>query len=358
MTRQSKARIGIIGAGFMGTVHAGCYARAANATIAMIASRSEDKARGAAERFGADAWTSDWRQLVWNDAVDAVDITAPNHLHHEIAMAAIAARKPFLVEKPLAMTTVEADEIVGQAHAQGISAVYGENMRFSPAAIQARSIIDQGGIGSIILMRSTEIHNGPFHSDWFWDAKSSGGGAVIDMGIHGLFLLEWLAGCRAKRVYAETGTLKWTEQCQNGAEDSAFVTLRFENGAIAELLNSWAIAGGRDVRAEIYGTRGTIHLDKARGEGGMLVYSEDGYGPPVETQMRQRPHVSSNQGWHFPSPDPWRMHGHAYVVEHFIDVVLHGATPLCTLEDGRRALQLVEAIYESARTSKPVTTNV
>jgi myo-inositol 2-dehydrogenase / D-chiro-inositol 1-dehydrogenase len=216
---------------------------------------------------------------VTSPEVDAVDITVPNHLHREVALAAIEAGKPFLVEKPLARTVAEADEVIAAARAAGVVGVYGENMRFSPALEQAKAMIDEGGIGSPILFRATEIHNGPFHADWFWDAEAAGGGAVIDMGIHGLYVAEWLMGARAVRVYAELGTLKWTEHCRNGAEDSAFVTLRFDNGAMAELLNSWAVAGGRDVSAEIYGTAGTIHVDKASGESGLSAYSQEGYGP-------------------------------------------------------------------------------
>ena len=349
----SPVRIGLVGTGFMGKAHAACYAQEGHARIAMIASRSEAHARAAAERFGADAWTTDVRELVRHPAVDAVDITVPNHLHREVALAAIEAGKPFLVEKPLARTVAEADEVIAAARAAGVVGVYGENMRFSPALRRAKEIIDQGGLGRPILFRATEIHNGPFHADWFWDAERAGGGAVIDMGIHGLYVAEWLMGARATRVYAELGTLKWTEHCR-GSEDSAFVTLRFENGAMAELLNSWAVAGGRDVRAEIYGTAGTIHVDKARGESGLLAYSHEGYGPPVEVEASLRPHVSSNRGWHFPTADAWHQHGHAYVVKHFLDVVGRGAAPECTLAEGRRALELVEAVYRSGREGRPV----
>lgn len=351
---EKPVKVGIIGSGFMGKAHAECYQHLPHVRVTAISSRTEEKARSVAETFAIDVWTTDWREVVHSDNVDAVDITAPNHMHREIALEVIDAGKPFLIEKPLARNVGEARDIVLAARRRGLPAVYGENIRFSPAAVMARDIIEQGGIGDVIMIRATEVHNGPFHSDWFWDAQLTGGGAVIDMGIHGLYLLEWMAGARVKRVYAELGTLKWVEQCRNGAEDSAFVMVRFENGAMAELLNSWAVAGGRDVRAEIYGTEGTIHLDKARGEGGLLVFSQHGYGPPVTVESSVRPHVSSRQGWHFPTPDIWNMHGHAHEVRHFVDVVRQKATPICTLEQGLRALELVEAIYTSGREGRPV----
>ena len=354
MSPRKAVRIGIVGTGFMGRAHAECYVADGRAEVAMVASRSESHARSLAELVGAATWTTDYRELVASSDVDAVDITVPNHLHREVALAAIAAGKPFLIEKPLARTVAEADDVIAAARGAGVAGVYGENMRFSPALEKTKAIIDQGGLGTPILFRATEIHNGPFHADWFWDAETSGGGAVIDMGIHGLYVAEWLMGARVVRVYAELGTLKWTEHCKGGAEDSAFVTLRFDNGAMAELLNSWAIAGGRDVRAEVYGTAGTVHVDKARGETGLLAYSQEGYGPPIEVEAALRPHVATNTGWHFPGADPWHQHGHAYVVKHFVDVVANGVEPLCTLEEGRRALELVEAVYRSAREGRPV----
>ena len=354
MTQQRPARIGIIGTGSMGKVHADSYRAHSNASIAMIASRSEDNARHTAEKLGAAGWTTDWKALIHSEDVDAVDITAPNHLHREMALEAALAGKPFLIEKPLATTLADADAIIDRAENKGVTGVYGENMRFAPAAVQARSIIEQGGIGDVILLRTTEVNAGPFHSDWFWDAEKAGGGTVIDNGVHGLYLLEWMAGARVKRVYAELDILKWKQHCKSGTEDSAFVTLRFENGAIAELLNSWAVAGGRDVRTEIYGTTGTIHIDQARQEAGMLVYSQEGYGAAADPAARQRTQGLPTQGWHFPIPDAWRMHGHAYLIEHFLDVVLNGSKPICTLREGRRVLQLVEAIYESGRSGRAV----
>ncbi len=97
-----------------------------------------------------------------------------------------------------------------------------------------------------------------------------------------------------------------------------------------------------------------MHIDKARGESGLLAYSHEGYGPSVEVEAASRPHVAGTRGWHFPTADGWRQHGHAYVVRHFLDVVGQGVAPKCTLAEGRRALELVEAVYRSAREERPV----
>jgi myo-inositol 2-dehydrogenase/D-chiro-inositol 1-dehydrogenase len=350
---QSNVTVGIIGTGFMGKSHAEGY-KIFDVKIGMFASRRLEKAREASNEFGVERWTDDWKTLINDPDIDCVDITVPNHLHYEIAMACINAGKPFLVEKPLARNTKEAEEIVRAAKEKGVLGVYAENMRYKPAMVRTKQMVDEGALGDILLLRSNEIHNGPFHSPWFWDAELTGGGASIDMGIHGVYTLEWIMGSKVKRVYAETGVLKWKEYCKNGAEDTALVIFRFENGGMAELVISWAIQGGMDIRLEVFGSEGTAYVSTTHEAGGMKVYSNPGYGKPVEVEAALKPHVVSTKGWSFPSPNDVLQQGHANEVKHFIDCVKGLAEPMSTLEDGLRALVLVEAIYESARTGRAV----
>ncbi|MGI9863002.1 Gfo/Idh/MocA family oxidoreductase [Moorella naiadis] len=352
---MTNLRVGIVGGGFMGKAHASIYKAERDVEVAMVATSRPESAKAFAEFAGATKWTTSFEELLASPDIDAVDICAPNHLHYPVAMRAIANRKPFLIEKPLARNIAEAQEIVTAQENAGLVAVYGENLRYSPPYVKAKEIIDEGGIGNVIMMRINEIHNGPFHSQWFWDAQKTGGGALLDMGIHGLFVAEWLVQDRACHVYAELGTLKWANKCLNGAEDTAFCTLRFPGGAIAEIVNSWAASGGIDVRTEIYGTEGTIYIDASRQAGGLKVYSERGYGDPVAVEAGQRPHVAPKIGWSFPVPDEWQIHGHAPEVRHFLACVRNEAKPLSTLRDGMRALQLVDALYRSGRSGEVAT---
>lgn len=348
----SKIRVGVIGAGYMGRAHAICYLEDPDAEVAMVAASRAERAEGLAKHVGS-RWTTDWEEVISDPGVDVIDICTPNHLHLPIALAAIRHRKPFLIEKPLARNVDEALQIVKEQEESGVLAVYGENLRFAPAYVKAKEIIDQGGIGKVIMLRINEIHNGPFHSNWFWNADQTGGGALIDMGIHGLYMAEWLAGDRVESVYSEVGTLKWHDKCINGAEDTAFSILRFQNGAMAEVVNSWAASGGIDVRVEIYGTAGTIYVDVSRNVG-LRVYSERGYGKPLEVEAAERPHVSSSVGWSTPVPDEWQVHGHLPEIRHFLDCVRGKSQPLCTLREGLRALELVEALYKSAKVGRRV----
>ena len=349
---MSRTRIGIIGAGFMGKAHAECYQQERTVEIAAVAASRAERAQHLAQTVGAAHWTTRWEDLVADPTIDGIDICAPNDLHAAIALAAIRHGQPFLIEKPLARSLAEAKEIVAAQEQAGIRAVYGENVRFAPPYLKAKEIIDRGGIGRVIMMRINEIHNGPLHAQWFWDAERTGGGALIDMGIHGLFAAEWLPGEQVTGVSAELATLKWHEKCLNGAEDTAFCTLRFQGGAVAELITSWAAAGGIDVRTEIYGTEGTIFIDTTRSVGGLRVYSEVGYGAPLEVAIGERPHVSPSIGWSTPVGDEWQSHGHAAEVRHFLDCVRGETEPLCTLREGMRALELVDALYQAARSGQ------
>jgi myo-inositol 2-dehydrogenase / D-chiro-inositol 1-dehydrogenase len=349
MGTSAPVRVGILGAGFMGSAHAECY-DLLGVPIAMIASRSEGKV--SSSRPGT-RWSSDIEAVINDPLVDCVDITLPNHLHRDAALACVQAGKPFLIEKPLARNVAEAEEIVAAARSAGVTAVYGENVRFKPSMIRTKSIVDQGALGKVLLLRANEVHNGPFHSDWFWDSASTGGGAVIDMGIHGIFALEWFMGSRVKRVYAEAGVLKWADKCIGETEDTAVIVLRFENGGLAELVVSWAIAGGIDVRFEVFGSAGTAYLDSARAARATTIFSESGYGRGLDEEAKERPHVAATRGWSWPTGDEWSEHGHLAEIRHFVGCAAGQETPICTLEDGLRALKVVDAIYRSVKTGAP-----
>ena len=138
-------KVGIIGTGFMGKAHAEGY-QMFNIEIGMFASRTAEKAKATAEQFGVERWTDQWLELIHDPDIDCVDITVPNYLHYAMAIACIEANKPFLIEKPLACNTKEAEEIVRKAKEKGIVAVYAENMRFKPALMRDKRTRGAGGI--------------------------------------------------------------------------------------------------------------------------------------------------------------------------------------------------------------------
>ena len=350
-----KVHVGLIGTGFMASAHSECYGMSGLAELEVVSGRNEGKLLPFRERFHFKKATTEWSRVVEDPNVEVVDIAAPNYLHKEIAIACARARKHFIIEKPLAINVMEADEIINEVEKAKVKAMYAEDLRYAPQYIEVKKVIDAGGIGKVFMMRANELHNGPFHSKWFWDSNLAGGGVVIDVGVHGIYCAEWITGARVREIFGVTGVMKWKDNCKNGSEDTAMVILTFDNGAIGELVFSWAISGGMDTRFEVFGTKGSIYVDSARSVGGLLVHSEEGYGEDVKIRASERPHVVPTTGWSFPGVDVWNVHGHAQEIRHFLSCILEDGLPTTTLEDGRRVLKIVEAIYRSAKTGNKVT---
>ena len=163
---KKKVRVAVIGTGFMGGAHAEIYRDwCDNVELAVVASQSEKRASETAAEYGFERWTTDWRQVMQAGDVDFIDITAPNHLHRDMVIAAAEAGIPFAVEKPLARNLAEADEIMEVVARTGTKGMYSENVRHGNEYKHVKNIIDQGGIGKPYLVQAYEMHSGPTHAD-------------------------------------------------------------------------------------------------------------------------------------------------------------------------------------------------
>jgi predicted dehydrogenase len=211
--------------------------------------------------------------------------------------------------------------------------------------------VADGTLGRPLLLRITELGSGPHHSPWFWDQTRAGGGALIDMGIHGLCAAEWLMHDRVRFVQAVGGRLRWADRLGPDVEDTMLTLAEFAGGGLAQLACSWAYSGGLEIRFEITGSLGTSVADLGRGASGLHLYSEVA---PSTSGESPRPHGAVPQGWSFPLTEEWHQKGHAGEIRHFLDCVLGQAVPACTVEDGHRCLVLAEAILQAARQGKGV----
>ena len=198
--------IGLIGCGFWANeMHIPAFLRIAGARVAGVASRSRESAEYSAKRFGIDFWTTDYRELIERADVDIVDILTPNHLHAPIAIEAAARGKHVICIKPLATTLEDADAMLSAAARAGTNIYYAENVPFIPSLTKAGEIIKEGGIGDVIRVKACEGIGAP-HSAWFFDHDASGGGAIIDMAVHGIAFCRWMAESEVGTVYAEVGS--------------------------------------------------------------------------------------------------------------------------------------------------------
>lgn len=293
MTKKTL-NIGLIGSGFMGQAHADAFHRAgllyrdlpAVPHLHTLADVTAEQAKDAAQRFGFENSTGDWRALVNDPAIDLVDITSPNLLHHEMALAAIAAGKHVYCEKPLSITVAEAEEMTAAAKAKGVKTMVAFNNIKTPAAMLAKQIIDSGQIGTPIRFRGW-FDQGFFNDpelpfSWRCTRREAGSGALGDLGSHVISVAQYLMG-DMERTIAQTQTFFPTRpEVQGNAgysakasasaprrkvenEDQIQAMVHFKSGAGGTIEASRVSAGKVfGIYWEVSGTEGTIIMDGER----------------------------------------------------------------------------------------------
>jgi predicted dehydrogenase len=270
---KQRLNIGLIGTGFMGKAHVFGFAAAPRVfdlpfdlhlhTVADITPEAAERARQALGFAGA---TADWRTIIADPAIDVVSITAPNALHKEMSLAAIAAGKHVYCEKPLAPLASDALEMTLAAEAKGVKTQVGFNYLCNPMLALAREMIAGGELGEIRGYRG--IHCEDYMADpagpWTFRHDPAGGGALADIGSHALATAEFLCG-PISRVMGDCVTVINERPDGRGGrkavevDDIGRAFLRFENGASGSIEGNW-IATGRKMQHdfEVYGTKGAL----------------------------------------------------------------------------------------------------
>ncbi|MBP9181914.1 MAG: Gfo/Idh/MocA family oxidoreductase [Fuscovulum sp.] len=270
---KPKLRIGLIGTGFMGKAHVFGFTSAPRVfdlpfdlhlhTVADITPEAAERAR---QTLGFAHATADWRGIVANPEIDLVSITAPNALHKEMSLAAIAAGKHVYCEKPLAPLAADALEMTLAAEAAGVKTQVGFNYLCNPMLSLAREMIQAGELGEIRGYRG--IHCEDYMADaggvFTFRHDSAGGGALADIGSHALATAEFLCG-PVTRVMGDCVTVIAERPDGRGGtrrvevDDVGRAFLRFANGATGSIEGNW-IATGRKMQHdfEVYGTRGAL----------------------------------------------------------------------------------------------------
>ncbi len=302
--------------------------RRAGADVTVFASRRLATAERLRAGWGAGVATDDWRTAGTRDDVDAVLVALPNALHATVAVEAARAGKHVLVEKPMACAVTEADAMIQAADEAGVLLMPAHNVRFAKPFVAAARLVASGRLGAVTGVRCAFGHAGPASwapdATWFFDPELSGGGALIDLGIHAVDLLHAVLGDQATTVAA------FTFGDAGGCEDAAQLVLRFGSGAIGSLHASWIARPGPDHQLTVFGTEGTMHLDG-------------------RTPLGFRP-AAGGDAERVALPDET-----VDVAEAFVHAVRTGEPPPVTAFDGRAALAVVTAAYESARTGVTVT---
>jgi myo-inositol 2-dehydrogenase/D-chiro-inositol 1-dehydrogenase len=357
---MKQVKIGMVGLGFIASGHASCYRNDCRVRIAAAAETDPGKRRSFASRFTVDSYVSDWKDLVKDPSIDVIDITAPNFLHAQIAREALRQGKAVIVEKPLALTLQEAEGVMEELEKRSLTTLYAENRLFAPVFRKAKELLASGSLGQPLILRVNELGSGPTHSGWFWDRSKTGGGALMDLGIHGLCMAEWLLEQPIVAVQALAAAIRWEQAKEQDIEETVTTIARFRTGAIGQFICSWGIQGGLDIRAELFGTSGTLYIDQSKTINGIQVYQSEAAGgafggkAPREDTNEPRPHQASQTGWSYPPVDEWTVKGHSGELRHFVDCFLEGRNTESPLQRGYRVLEVVQKIYEAVRSRSEV----
>jgi myo-inositol 2-dehydrogenase/D-chiro-inositol 1-dehydrogenase len=337
-------RVGLIGSGFVSSIHHEALRSVAGARVTAVASPT----RGHAERFAAERaipqYFTDYRAVLDLKEIDLVVVGLPNDLHCEAVCAAAEAGKHVVVEKPMALNLAECDRMIAACDRAGVILGYAEELCFAPKYVRLKRLIDEGALGTVHLVKQSEKHDGP-HASWFYDTRQSGGGVTFDMGCHAIEFFRWLLGASStsgkaqiKTVYAQMGT--HVHGSKTDGDDEAVLLFTFEGGAAGLAEESWTKPGGMDDRAEVFGSDGQAYADLLHGNA-IRAFSRGGYGYAVEK-------AGATAGWTYPIFEEAWNYGFPQEMEHFVSCVLEGRQPSENGHDGRAVVEAVHALYASA----------
>jgi phthalate 4,5-cis-dihydrodiol dehydrogenase len=250
--------VGIIGAGHFGEKHAEAIAELDNVRLVASSRTNETALNEFVRKYGGRAYT-DYRNLLADNAVDTVMIATPHHLHTDIALLAAKAGKHILLEKPMAPTLDECDQIIQDANEFGVKLMVGHTNRFLPAYQKAKEIIDSGELGEIVFGNSImcKFWMESNRRDWHLD-RDTAGGMWLTVGIHCLDRLTWLIDSSIQSVCAQFDTRSHDQK----ADDIGLIFLRYANGTMGTVTSIGYATGTPQNFAQITCTKGVLKIDK------------------------------------------------------------------------------------------------
>ena len=378
-TQRRTLNIGVISLGWMGRLHARSYLSVAQhyselpvkVNLHTAADPDEGGRNYASEALGFQNTVSDYKELLANPEIDAVSICSPNFLHHEIALAAIEAGKPFWIEKPMGRSATESQEIATGAAAAGLVTSVGFNYRHVPAIAEARRLVRAGEIGTITNVRvsfKADYSADPLGAlTWRFKKELAGSGVLGDLMSHGFDLAQFIVG-KLDSVTATNGifiqqrplpTSSAASHFSQGSDDApkgevenedfTAVLGRFESGALGVFESSRVAVGPRaEYIVEVYGSKGSLRWNFHRLNELELADSTDGYrtimaGPAFGEFDRFQPGAGTSMGF-----DNLKTI-EAYL---FLRSVLENKQYAPSVGDGWAAAEIADAALESAESGQ------
>jgi UDP-N-acetyl-2-amino-2-deoxyglucuronate dehydrogenase len=339
---------GIIGCGMISNFHARAIADAEGAQLIGVADRIPEPAATFAETHGCTAYESVDAMLA-DPNIHAVSVCTPSGAHMEPAVAVAQAGKHVIVEKPLEVTTERCDQIIDACDQAGVRLVAIFQSRFHESAKLMKQAVDQGRFGKITLgdayvkwYRSQEYYDsGAWRGTW----KMDGGGSLMNQAIHSVDLLLWLMGPVAE-ISAMTATMTH-ERIE--VEDVAIANLKFKSGALGVIEATTTAYPGALKRIEICGSQGSAVLEEEA-----ITQWQFASETPEDEAIRKRMANMNETGGGAADPAAIGHHGHTMIMEEAVAAISGNRPSILDGQEGRRSIEVIRAIYESAETGQIV----
>jgi len=336
-----KMRFGLVGAGVISSHHAKAIAGNPRAEIVAVCDSMMNKAAAIAVEYNITSVYDDYEQMLKRDDIDVINICLPSGMHADFAVAAAQAGKHILCEKPLDITKPNMERMITEARSRNVKLGVIYQRRTFPAAIAARKMIQEGKLGKMVLgdaylkyYRSPEYYKS---AGWRGTWALDGGGALMNQGVHGIDLIQWMMG-DIQSVFAYSAALVRDIE----VEDTAVAVVKYKNGAFGVIQGATSVNPGQETRFELHGNDGTIIFD----DQGIKHWSVNGVeqaAPEVEataSASNDPANISSN--------------GHYILIDDMIQAIIDDRDPMVTGEEAKKAVDVILAIYESAREGKEI----
>jgi myo-inositol 2-dehydrogenase / D-chiro-inositol 1-dehydrogenase len=332
-TRTATLRVGVIGVGRIGRLHAELLARQVpGAALAMVHDAFAEAAEGVGDELGVPV-AGNVEELLASPDVDAVAICASTETHAHLLIAAARAGKPAFCEKPISLDLPEVDRALAAIAEAGIPVQIGFNRRFDPAHESVARAVAEGTIGDVHLVRISSRDPAPPPMEYV----RGSGGIFLDMTIHDFDMARYVAGSEVIEVFAR-GAVRVNPAFADADDvDTAVVTLTHENGCLTVIDNSRETAYGYDQRVEAFGALGMAASENPLAHTGIVRTASGTTAPALPDFFLDRYVPSYVREW-----------------EAFVDAVRDGDTPPVTVADGRAPLVIGLAAWRSLREGRPV----
>lgn len=346
---MKKLQVGIIGTGWPGQQHAIALAAIPNAQLRSCADNNSERLRSFVETYKPESSFENYEELLRDPDLDAAMICLPNFLHFPTSLTALKAGKHVFCEKPPTMNASEMKVLRDEAARRALVYFFGRQFRFTPAVRTARDVIAEGRLGQIYRARATWIRSRgipPGIGSWFTDKKRSGGGALIDIGVHALDTAWYLMGTpRPTSISAKVfrNFARLVNVPVFDVEDEAHAFIRFANGAIVELETCWAAnltdetpvgpewAGRESNNCVLFGTNGTLRLKP-------LTLFEDDNGRLTTVPLEAR----------------YTESGFEMQLRNFADAIRGEAAAINDAEQAFELMEMIDGIYASGELGREV----